>query len=599
MSDQAATGPNGRDTLISAGDGIIARGFAVVLERLPSPFAVTVGTAHRLVYANAAFRQLFPHEVLVVPSTKSIEFLFPERNRAALLALLNEALRTGVAVRNRPVEHTVVPAFPLVCSVWPEVRGDGGGETLVMEFHVATDADLSHDIQRDVAERLLLSALRERDAATLAEAERVSAAFLASETRRLAASLDVATTLAAMERMSLPIAGAWCIVDTLDDDGAMHRLGIIHPDPELQLVIAAMGDRWPPRHGDVFGLPSIMTSAVTSIVSNDVEASLLASTEDVEVREYLRALHAGPLLTVPLIIRAQLIGAVTFVSPPHYRYTDVDIELAEDLASRAAMSLDRAHAHAHALDLIASADSANAGKAKFLGMMSHELRTPLNAIGGYLDLLEMGLRGPVTEDQLSDLGRIRRAQRYLIGLISDLLNFTRVGSGEYEFKRAHVVAFDVLSTTLAMLDPLIRQKELLFDTFACDASIVILGDEERITQILVNLIGNAVKFSPPGTRLVIDCQCTDDTVEVRVCDTGIGIPADRLEEIFDPFVQITEGLHESQGGIGLGLAISRGLARGMHGDIGVESTLGQGARFTLTLPRAKGPDASARPEATL
>lgn len=573
--------------------------FAQVLDRLPAAFAVTTGPGHHLAYVNAVFRRVLPLHPSLLAVGGAIELAFPEHARTALRAALDRTFRTGVVIRNRYLNATGDPARPIVCSIWPGVNRAGETEHLLIELHLATEPEANAEIQRDVTERLLLSALREQDAAAFAEAARRGSAFLASEGRRLAESLDVAVTLEAIERMSLPLVSSWCFVDTLADDGTMHRLAIVHPDPVAQSVIAGLGERWVPHDTDRFGLPAMMRRAAPLVVVDDVATALAASARDADVRAALPLLKIGALLTVPMVVRDQLIGAITFVSATALAYTAADAELAEDLASRGATALDRARAHGSALALMARAEAANAGKTTFLGMMSHELRTPLNAIGGYVDIIDMGLRGPVTEEQHSDLARIRRSQRYLIGLITDLLNLTRVDGGQYNFVCREVVASDVVANTVAMLDPLIKQKALVFDGADCDADIVMLGDEDRIVQILVNLVGNAIKFSPPGSELVIDCETREDVVRLRVCDTGIGIPADKLEEIFDPFVQVTGGLTEPQGGVGLGLAISRALARGMHGDIGVESTLGHGARFTLTLPRASRPDAPARRPATL
>jgi signal transduction histidine kinase len=217
-------------------------------------------------------------------------------------------------------------------------------------------------------------------------------------------------------------------------------------------------------------------------------------------------------------------------------------------------------------------------------MMSHELRTPLNAIGGYVDLIDLEIHGPVTEAQHVDLARIRSNQRYLMGLINDVLNFTKLGSGHLVYDIADIKAHAVLAASVALVEPLIVQKQLIYDGITCDRTTVVRGDQERVIQILVNLLSNAIKFTPRGGRLVINCAATEKMVRMHVCDTGIGIPPDKLEAIFEPFIQVKGGLTGPESGIGLGLAISRLLARAMHGDLTAESTLGEGARFTLTLP---------------
>jgi len=232
------------------------------------------------------------------------------------------------------------------------------------------------------------------------------------------------------------------------------------------------------------------------------------------------------------------------------------------------------------------AETANRAKTAFLRAMSHELRTPLNAIAGYIDLLDMGLHGPVTESQRADLARVRTNQQHLSALITEILNFARVGSGSVSYAVSDVNCRDALTRAIELIEPLIAQQGLVFDGASCDSSIVARADPEKVTQILVNLLSNAIKFTPAGGHISAECAAVDDIVTLTLSDTGLGIATDKLETIFEPFVQLKEGLADREGGIGLGLSISRDLARAMKGDLTVESTEAKGTRFTLSLPRA-------------
>jgi signal transduction histidine kinase len=290
---------------------------------------------------------------------------------------------------------------------------------------------------------------------------------------------------------------------------------------------------------------------------------------------------------VPLLARGRLLGAVTFVgAEPGRAHSPADVQLAEDLAARGALALDNAQVYELALTLRLSAETANKAKSAFLGAMSHELRTPLNAIGGYVELLDMGLRGPVTEGQQADLARIKQNQEYLLVLITEILNFVHVGSGAVSYDIGDINAHDALMRAVELIEPLIAARGVSWDGIACEASVVARADPEKVTQILVNLFSNAIKFTPPGGRIAAECEVKGDAVLLTVSDTGIGIPADKLDAIFEPFVQLKDGLADRVGGVGLGLAISRDLARAMSGDLSVESIDGRGARFTLALPRA-------------
>jgi PAS domain S-box-containing protein len=243
-------------------------------------------------------------------------------------------------------------------------------------------------------------------------------------------------------------------------------------------------------------------------------------------------------------------------------------------------------ARAEAVTAWAAANAANAAKSQFLAVMSHELRTPLNAIGGYAELMELGIRGPVTEEQRSDLARIQASQRHLLGLINDVLNYARIEAGSVRYAVTDVALRAALASAEALVSPQARAKGLTLTAHSCPESLTARADDEKLRQVLVNLLSNAVKFTDPGGRVELDAEAAGDVIRIHVRDTGLGIPADKLKAIFEPFVQVRADLTRTAEGTGLGLAISRDLARGMGGDLTVESTLGGGSTFTLTLPRA-------------
>jgi signal transduction histidine kinase len=218
--------------------------------------------------------------------------------------------------------------------------------------------------------------------------------------------------------------------------------------------------------------------------------------------------------------------------------------------------------------------------------MSHELRTPLNAIGGYADILAMGLSGPVNEQQQEQLTRIKRSQSHLLGIINDILNFSRVEAGQLTYDLAPVVLHDVVDAVVQMILPQARSKGLTLSDEGCLPGTVAWADRAKTEQIVLNLVSNAVKFTLSGGEISLACRpLGNDTVEVVVRDTGVGIPADKLDDIFEPFVQVGRTLSTAREGAGLGLAISRDLARAMKGDITAESTEDVGSTFRLTLPR--------------
>jgi signal transduction histidine kinase len=234
------------------------------------------------------------------------------------------------------------------------------------------------------------------------------------------------------------------------------------------------------------------------------------------------------------------------------------------------------------------ANEANEAKSSFLASMSHELRTPLNAILGYAQLLEVGVRGQLTTPQLEDIGRMKRSAQHLLALINDILNFAKLEAGRVEVRYESLALGPVLSRVRELVEPQMRAKNLRSEFRDDSAGARACGDADKIMQVLVNLLSNAVRHTEEGGRVEVLVRATPTSVVTEVCDTGEGIPADRYDDIFAAFVQLNRRYASEQEGTGLGLAISRDLARAMRGDLTVASTVGKGSTFTLTLPRDAG-----------
>lgn len=230
---------------------------------------------------------------------------------------------------------------------------------------------------------------------------------------------------------------------------------------------------------------------------------------------------------------------------------------------------------------------ANEAKSRFLAMMSHELRTPLNAIGGYTEILELGLRGPVTDAQVEDLKRIRRSRDHLLSIISDILGFSRADAGHLSFNIRIVGVDEVLGETQSVLETQAREQHgVRLETVPMREPLAVRADREKLQQVVFNLVTNAIRFTDAGGLVRLEATADDGTVTIHVRDSGIGIAADKLATIFEPFVQVDASLTRRVGGTGLGLAIARELTQAMGGSIAVESVVGEGSHFTVTLPRA-------------
>lgn len=237
-------------------------------------------------------------------------------------------------------------------------------------------------------------------------------------------------------------------------------------------------------------------------------------------------------------------------------------------------------------EALEAATAANRTKSEFLAMMSHELRTPLNAIGGYAQLLELGIHGPLNPEQAEQLRRIQRSGNHLLTVINTILNFARLEAGQLEYQLRDVNVRDLMEQVTSLMQPQMRAKDLAFEMAHVDQGLAVLADPDKVVQILLNLLTNAVKFTQPGGRVWVTCDRSEADAMIRISDSGIGISADKLEAIFEPFFQLERKLTKTVDGTGLGLAISRQLARAMAGDVTVESTPLLGSTFQVRLPIA-------------
>lgn len=289
-------------------------------------------------------------------------------------------------------------------------------------------------------------------------------------------------------------------------------------------------------------------------------------------------LRVGPVLLAPLVAHDTMLGVLAVardIGAP--TFTAREAHRLRVIADHAALAFWKA-------ELLEQAQAADRAKSRFLATVSHELRTPLTALAGYGELLADQVIGPLSESQLDVLERMRAVTQHLSVVIEEVLTFSSLEGGHETVRPTDFLAADLLRATAAVVEPLARQKHLAFHAAVPDEAIRMTSDVDKIRQVLVNLAGNAVKFTEKGS-ICLSLERRDGDVAFLVTDTGIGIAKDNLERLFQPFAQLDAGLTRRHGGTGLGLYISRRLAELLGGRIEVESEPGKGTRFALVLPR--------------
>ena len=417
-----------------------------------------------------------------------------------------------------------------------------------------------------------------------------AASYLNKATELLASSTDYEATLGEVAKLIVPHFADWCGISMVDQSGTAQQLAVAHADPGKIAWARELNERYPPDLNAPTGVPQVIRTGKPELYPEIPEELLVAGARDDEHLRIIRELGFKSAIIVPLTTAQRVLGAITVVSAEgSRRYTVDDMNFLTELARRAALAVENSLLHKAEHDARRAAEAANQAKTQFLAVMSHELRTPLNAIGGYAELLLMGIRGDLSDDQRADLERIQRSQRNLLSLINDILNYAKLEAGHVEFDMKAVPLHPLLMDLESLITPQLRARELTYDYTGCDPAFTVWADAEKVRQILLNLLSNAIKFTEPGGTIAISCVDRDDTVSVVVRDTGLGIPSDRLASVFEPFVQLERRLTSNHEGTGLGLAISRDLARGLGGELSARSTLGEGSEFDLSLKKVPAP----------
>jgi PAS domain S-box-containing protein len=440
--------------------------------------------------------------------------------------------------------------------------------------------DLTERVEAE--ERQLAASRREAESAgretalrsELQAAERRASFLVEASSILVATALDFDSTIRALARLAVSRISDWCVIHSLEENGSLVIAEIAHRDPavERQLADAVAAD----PHADWTGmLHSVISTTQPQILEPPGDGGWFGG--DGEQQQLLRELSRGHAMITPLMGRGRVLGSITFIGAgPDRLYDEDDLALAEELGRRAAIALDNAR-------LYREAQEANRAKADFLAVISHELRTPLNAIMGYSDLLDARISGDLTAKQRRQIDRIRASARHLLQLIEEILSFARIEAGGEEVHVEPIDAADVAREAAAGIESMARAKGLTFRMELPERPLMIETDLGKARQALVNVLSNAVKFTDEGS-VTLRLRQLDGRVVYEVADTGVGIPSQQLDRIFDPFWQAERPNTRRVGGTGLGLAVSRRYVRLLRGDLEIDSEPGRGTRVCVTLP---------------
>jgi len=405
--------------------------------------------------------------------------------------------------------------------------------------------------------------------------------LLAEASTLLASSLDLEVMLAGIGKLACQRFADAVVIDLEDETGTLARAAAVECDARrprlLDRVRSVSPDfsSWSETHPAARALREQRTVRIEDVTAADRDAMARTETH----RELLHEIGVSSVIAAPLVARGRVLGAISFLRTTTRRGYDVGEQfVGEELARRTATAIENAQ-------LYRAAVAASEAKSSFLAAMSHELRTPLTAIIGYEELLADGITGPVTEPQRHQLGRIKASATHLLGLIDEILTYSRVEAGSERPHFEPLCVQTALEEAASIVEPLVSDRglalELALEPSAKGAHVQ--TDSQKVRQILVNLLSNATKFTEQGT-IALGARQEGKQLLFYVRDTGIGIAEEHQHRIFEAFWQVNSRATRKIAGTGLGLTVSRRLAQMIGGELTVESAPGRGSTFTLELP---------------
>ena len=394
--------------------------------------------------------------------------------------------------------------------------------------------------------------------------------------RALSSTLDLETVLTTIATRASQLAGTDSVSVYEYDEAteSFHWRATANLDEE----VAAVARRTPISRG-------VGAQGRMAVTRAPVQIPDIAATDAYQgpLRDVLLLTGTRAVLAVPLLRDDRLVGGLTVNKKTPGEFPPEVVELLKTFATQSALAIQNARLFREIEEKGRQLEVASRHKSQFLANMSHELRTPLNAILGYTELISDSIYGEVPERMREVLERVDKSGRHLLGLINDILDLSKIEAGQLTLALGPYSMDGVAQTVATQVGALAAEKQLGFELVMADDLPIGQGDERRLTQVLLNLIGNAIKFTEVG-KVVVRVARSGDAYVVSVTDTGPGIAEADREKIFEEFQQADTTRAKAKGGTGLGLAISRRIVEMHGGRLWVESSLGEGSTFSFTVP---------------
>jgi len=405
-------------------------------------------------------------------------------------------------------------------------------------------------------------------------------------------SLDQQITLTEIAQLLVPSLADYCRIAILDEQHQIQEIAVNHTDPDKVALVQALYDQYKDQAEPVYGVQKLLRTGKPELISNVSQDVLAHIQVHPDMLDILRKLALKSYMGVPLIARDRIIGAITFSSvQPSREYTKADLYFAQELARRIASALDNVHLYRQAQAEIRERKNAEealreseARKDEFISMASHELKTPLTSLKGFTNLLQRRLSKQGDMQALHFLTRMEEQLDKLTKLVSELLDVTKMQTGKLEFREERFFLNELVRQTLENLQGTTETHHLQLEEVI---DVQVPGDKDRLGQVLINLLTNAIKYSPEADTVIVRVSADEHNAIVSVQDFGIGIEETHQEKIFERFYQVNDDTEKTFPGLGIGLYISSQIVRGHHGLLWVESAKGAGATFYVSLPLAR------------